>query len=239
MITDYGNFENIEINKCTLNTENVDISKIGSYEYSVMCDGSRYSAKVTIIANPNLILTTRYVEAAVGDTLTASDFVTSDKNYTYEFINEYAVINYLKSPGGPYNVAIRVKDDFGTEKEVYAPLVVKAEADFTLTCTKDNFADNLIFDSERTFLGTGVRKVTYNYENKEDYEKIKKTINEGNLKVENNEGSAVFDDKTMQITLFIGLNSTILSEEYGQSFPINYYVIKSYYTRTKEYSCSR
>ena len=117
-INDYATISG-DASSCALNTRNINAQAIGTYSFTITCDGEVYegTANVVDMIAPVVTLNSA-VYKAINSTVTVDEFVescTDPSNCTTSFTNEATVTNYLSTAGGPYSVEITATDDSGNE----------------------------------------------------------------------------------------------------------------------------
>lgn len=250
-ILDYGDFSSLDLTDCTLNTKNVDNTKVGEYDYYVLCDNTKYTAKIKIVDEPRFVLNTKLVTKQVGETVTIKEFVETEENYAFVFEDEDKVNDYLKSEGGPYLIDIKVIDDEKHEQMISSVLLVyEKNPKFTMTCQSASNAsagneginyyivDKINFNDNNENMNNSTRNYEYSYGEYQAYNNAKKTIKDGKITLNDINGYAVFSDKTMTINVILDLTQDTLDKEYGSTFPTTYADISKYYKTAKNYKCS-
>ena len=108
-INDYATITGGNASSCTLNTRNVNTQEIGTYTFTITCDGEAYNGTVNVsdITAPEVTLNTVYKE--INSTATVDEFVascTDPSECTTTFANENTLTTYLATAGGPYLDAV-------------------------------------------------------------------------------------------------------------------------------------
>jgi len=247
-IFDYGNFAQVDISSCALDVSKVDSSKAGEYNYNVICDGSKYTAKIIVKDRTNFLVTTNVLYKQVGDTIDINDFIKGKDNYTYEFENKDETINLLGSAGGPHIVNIVVDNNQDEKIMVSSVLYVLASSPkFFLTCESnyvdtDNYSyrviDKFAIGNAKNNMDKNLRIYEYVFSSQNDYLKALSTVSEGMITIDGKTGIALQDYEMLTIKVVQNLSKDILNEEYGRTFPTQYNQIQNYYKETKKYSCS-
>lgn len=250
-ILDYGDFSSLDLTDCTINTQGVDNTKVGEYDYYVLCDSTKYTAKIKVIDEPRFIINTKLVTKQVGETTYVKDFIETKENYAFVYVDEVEVNNYLKTPGGPYLINIKAVNEDNHEEFVTAVLIVISEnPKFYLTCKSPSMIydnnesikfiqiDKLAFNATNENMNVSIRNYEYTFTEYQAYNNAKKTIVDGKITLGDVEGYAVFSDETMTINNIVTLKKETLDKEYGSTFPTSYGDINNYYKTTKKYTCS-
>lgn len=240
------------INDCSLNTRNVDTSKTGEYEVTITCGKSTYNAKVIVSDKTAPVATLNIVFRTVNTTVTVEDFVKScvdPSNCKTNFADESKINEYMKTPGGPYEVKVEATDDIGNKKDYNAPLYVTSEDIFifanffspeeSLTEYKAKKVINDIFAINRglTFLNAARRNYKYTFENESDYEKVIKD-KENTITFDGITGIATYNDASLSFEISTDLSLNTLNNENNGSFSSNYADILKIYRDTKGYTVS-
>lgn len=245
------------INICSVNTKNVDTQTSGEYDVTITCGKKTYTTKVIVSDKSGPVATLNMVFKTVNSSINPEDFIktcTDPSNCKTSFASSDEVNEYLKTPGGPYNVVIIAEDDLRNITEYTATLYVTSEEIFlfanfasseeTLTDYKAKkiVTDVLAFSKGLTYLNTARRDVKYTFENENDYNEIT-TGKDETMTFYGITGIASYDDKNLSFTISTDLSLDILNSENNGSFPTSYQDIQTIYknkgytpTFVKEYS---
>ena len=241
-VIDYGNFSTVDISTCSLNISNVNVSEVGTYNYTVTCKKSTRTAKIIVENDPGIDGETLLVFKNTGDTAEAAEFISSDNEYEVSFEDEEKVKSALNMSGGPYLVNLKVSNN-GSEKTITSALyVMKTAPKMFLSCKSDviddkyTITDKMAFDDDGNDLNMKVRTYTYSFP--EDYETKVSEIVDGKITIDDHEGIALTNSNDKTISIVSLLSQTTLNTEYGSSFPSKYNAINNYYRTTKNYTCS-
>lgn len=247
-LLDYGNFADIDISGCTLDTSGVDINKVGTYEYSMMCDGSKYTGKITVIDKYDFEVTANVMYKTSDDVLIASEFITGSEDYTYT-IKDNDVTNYLYSPGGPYYIELAIENEKEkTKGNVSSVLyVTETSARSFLTCTSpikggDNgenlnyrIVDTFAFDNFKNYLHVPSRIYTFENVPVEKYVELISNINNGKIELGSLNGYALRDDSNSLFRIVDEIDADTFESEL-EDVELTYDEIKKYY-EDKNYIC--
>lgn len=247
-LNDYVTVNKGDASTCSLNTTNVDSSKIGNYKVTITCGNDTYESTVVVsdLTAPEVKLVPVY--KVVNETVDIKEFVEEcidPSNCTTKFVNESTVDNYLKTAGGPYKVEIEAKDSAGNAKtytgELYVTSVkilvylnaVSEEQTVENYQAKKTVTDIIpIGKIEGTdglsYLNIARRNYKYVFSTKEEYEKVADK-KEQTLTFDGVTGSANYDDKNMTITISSDLPLDTLKTENNGSFPTSYQEMKALY----------
>lgn len=246
---DYGNFENLDISNCSLNTSDVDTSKVGTYDYFVVCGNLKYSAKVIVkektdedIVTEKVVLNLKneFTYLVLENSINVERLISSPNNYTFSFEDKENALNSLKSVGFK-TINIKAIDDNNNENIVTSFVyVIDSTPKMTFSCTSPDgsIIDKFVFDKNKNSMNVSVRIKVNTYDNENDYDNMIKKINEGKLTINDEEGYALIDKENKQISLLSLLTNDILDKEYNSSFPTNYNEISNYYRNILKYNCS-
>lgn len=253
-INDYATITGGGASSCTLNTMNVNTNSLGDYNFTIICGEDSYSGTVHVIdkSAPTAQLKVAY-KVLNNDTISIDDFVVScedDSDCTYNFTNEDVVRGYLATSGGPYNVAITIKDSSNNSKEVNSLLYV-APYDITsiTSCSSKQTAiegydgtvvstDNLLLGrngTELVYMGLSTRTYAYTFKNQEDYITAIGDKPE-DITFNNVSGIASYDDANYTLTITTDLSLNTLNAEAGGIFNTTYAGVYSYYNNLG-YTC--
>ncbi len=254
-INDYATISG-DASSCALNTRNINAQAIGTYSFTITCDGEVYegTANVVDMIAPVVTLNSA-VYKAINSTVTVDEFVescTDPSNCTTSFTNEATVTNYLSTAGGPYSVEITATDDSGNEtiytsnlyvtpypirlfKDCESPSSEVSGYQATKT-TRDYLPIGYDANNVYSYLGVSQRIYTYVFTDTEEYSSV---IGEKpqTLTFDGITGQAAYDDDNQTITIYTDLSVDTLNSEAGGAFPTTFVEINSYYTNLG-YTCS-
>ena len=250
-INSYAKVVKGNINKCSLNTSQVDTSKLGKYQVTITCGKDVYTTNVNVSDKEAPIAELNVVFKTVNTSVNIEDFVrscTDPSNCKTSFVNEDTVNNYLLTAGGPYKVEIQAEDDNQNKKTYTTDLYVTSEDVFlfldcssneeTLTSYKAKKVTSDIFPISRTdfaFLQVARRDYIYTFETEEEYKKaIGNKDNE--ITFDNITGSAIYDDANLKLIISTDLSLEKLNSENNGSFPTNYSDIQRLYAEKEGYA---
>ena len=244
-VMDYGDFSTVDISECKLDTKNVDNTMEGTYNYAVTCGKAKYTANIIVITRTKFNVEPTFLYKEVNSEISINDFIKSEEDYEYSFVDENVVNENMQSAGGPYSIGINVKNENGEETVVYAVLYVLASKPFmSLTCKSpvqnDSYTiiDKISFNNSKTDMKISTRTYNYEFTNENDYYNYLLQIDNGQISIDNNSGLAITDNVHNTLKIVTVLSNEVLTKEYGRTFPTNYSEINSYYRNTKKYSCS-
>ena len=254
-INDYATISG-DASSCALNTRNINAQAIGTYSFTITCDGEVYegTANVVDMIAPVVTLNSA-VYKAINSTVTVDEFVescTDPSNCTTSFTNEATVTNYLSTAGGPYSVEITATDDSGNEtiytsnlyvtpypirlfKDCESPSSEVSGYQATKT-TRDYLPIGYDANNVYSYLGVSQRIYTYVFTDESEYLSV---IGEKpqTLTFDGITGQAAYDDDNQTITIYTDLSVDTLNSEAGGAFPTTFVEINSYYTNLG-YTCS-
>lgn len=254
-INDYATISG-DASSCALNTRNINAQAIGTYSFTITCDGEVYegTANVVDMIAPVVTLNSA-VYKAINSTVTVDEFVescTDPSNCTTSFTNEATVTNYLSTAGGPYSVEITATDDSGNEtiytsnlyvtpypirlfKDCESPSSEVSGYQATKT-TRDYLPIGYDANNVYSYLGVSQRIYTYVFTDTEEYSSV---IGEKpqTITFDGITGQATYDDDNQTITIYTDLSIDTLNSEAGGAFPTTFVEINSYYTNLG-YTCS-
>lgn len=250
-LSEYGDFSKIDISNCKLDTSEVKNNVPGNYTYYVMCNGSKYSESfvvkskdgsdepVTPTVTKRLNVTTYFNYTIKGEQLNIERLISSDDNLTFEFANKEKYKEDMYNIG-LQKVEIKAVDSENNENTYYAFVyVVNEEPKMKFKCVSPNnsLKDVILFNKNKENMNNSVRMYEYTY-NDTEYSNIIETINNGTIKINENEGNAILDYQNKKITILKDLPKETLDSEYGGSFPTTYSEVSNYYRNSLKYTCS-
>ena len=250
-LSEYGDFSKIDISNCKLDTSEVKNNVPGNYTYYVMCNGSKYSESfvvkskdgsdepVTPTVTKRLNVTTYFNYTIKGEQLNIERLISSDDNLTFEFANKEKYKEDMYNIG-LQKVEIKAVDLENNENTYYAFVyIINEEPKMKFKCVSPNnsLIDEIIFNKNKENMNNSVRMYEYTY-NDTEYSNIIETINNGTIKINENEGNAILDYQNKKITILKDLPKETLDSEYGGSFPTTYSEVSNYYRNSLKYTCS-
>ncbi len=248
-LNEYGNFSNLDITNCKLNTNEVDTSKAGTYPYYVVCSTSKYTAKVIVVEGENgdntssqneFKIKNEFVYLTKGSEINPERLISSDEKYTYAFADKEeakSIINDL----GIQSINIKVTDANNVEKTYTSFIyVIDSEPKIKFSCQSPDgkVVDKTLFDSNKENINKSVRMNIYTYNSDTELNDMISKIDNGILSIDDDKGYALIDYSKRTITLVKMLQSDILDQEYGSSFPTSYNEISNYYRNKLKFDCT-
>jgi len=250
-IEDYAVISGTDVRNCNVNTDNVNMTAVGIYEYTVACGTTQKKGRITVIDNRELMPELITVYKAKNGTLEAKEFAkTVDENLTYEFVEPEVVNNYLNGEPGTYTVKIKVTSNTNKTAELEANLVIMAIKGY-ITCTSkeekikdinasmtiaERFA--IVNDDSNSYGNIAYEIHTFKFTDETEYANylaIFKTENK--ITINNITGDAKFDDQNLTITITNNKDNNLVISEYGKENIEKYSTIRSYFTTKLKYSC--
>lgn len=225
-------------NDCSIDLSNVDVSKIGKYEYKVKCSKKEYTANVEVkdTTPPQITLAPKNIK--LNDTIDPRDFVLASydlSDITYSFTED--ITNYTKAYG-VYVVGIEAKDVYNNKTVDHAILIVSnVVATKFLSATKEQTTtynatltinDKIGFNNTNYYVNA-TRIYEYAFKNEDDYKKAKSEYEE-KKSINNESGLAIFNEETLSIQLVKALTIQDLNALSG-TFPSKFEEINLIYVR--------
>ena len=246
--SDYGTFSKVDVASCIINgLDGVDTNTPGVYNYSITCDKVKKVGKIEVLPSVEIDFSSNIVYKVENDVPIASDFINAENEYDY-LTDEMKLRDYVKTKGGPYGIGVSISHESGTERLGYGVLyVVQTVPSMNLSCTnttteKEKYdysvSDYFVFDDNRKDLGNSLRLYNYKYKEASDFDSALLGVENNRITIDNKEGYFIMDTKELTISIVIKLDKDTLKKEYSSDFPTTYTAISSYYTNTKNYTCS-
>lgn len=224
-INDYATFKNTSSSNCTQDLSQVDVTKVGTYEYKITCGDKSYTGNVSVVDTTAPDAIPRNVIAKVNDQLEPSDFIKecSEDNCTYEFKDSSAVGTDLTT-SGLKTIVINVSDENGNNKELYIPLFV-AEFDFNyglIAYKTETNSESGYTLTEKHFVEyvsqAGYTLYQYKFDDESSYDEIANAYtNNGTLTIGEVTGIPVFNKKNLQITIVKEYANIVPLSDYGST----------------------
>ncbi|MBQ6687242.1 MAG: hypothetical protein IJN03_01820 [Bacilli bacterium] len=245
-INDYATFKSISSNNCVLNTNNVDVTNAGTYEYSITCGSKVYKGNVIVSDNSAPVVETKTIVKKINDTIEPKEFISNcneASECSYAFENADEVTTNLQT-AGVYELNINVSDSNNNTTTTKVKLIViDSDIKVYLNCAlsdqnEEGFAGTITYTDkigigyELQYVGIYFKTKEYQASNEEEYNRIKNEYQNNNiLNINNGVGKPVFDDENLTITI-----EEILSgpADFGDSFA----KIKNDYETNKKYKCN-
>lgn len=237
-INSYADFSNVSSDNCNIDLSNVDNSIVGDYTYTITCDVDTYTGIVSITDSRSLTVVAKEAVFIKGHDATGEDLIEScgKENCYYEIENEGEFYENLKVTGGPYYVNVTVSDDSGNSETISTTYyVILAYLNATSESTEsENYnatvsvTDRLYIGTENIYMGIAYRNYNYQFNDITEYEAIKEQY-ENKVEFDGYAGELIFDDDAYTLTVQVSLTEETLDLEYGDTFPVDYAEIKSYY----------
>lgn len=245
-LEDYAEFKYIKATNCILNIKDVDTSKAGKYNYSIKCGINEYKGKVLVIDNKAPALETKVVFKNIGADLDVNDFVLScaDSSGCSYVLSNFDLLKEKMQAEGVYTALIEASDNEENKITVSEKLIVSNKnVSNVYVCSYDkiNLSKHkgyyVINESVTIADNYGdilITKINYTIEKKDDYNKLKKSVDENNnLDIEGLSGEAYFDDVNQTIDLYTVSKVNEVSYFGDGSF----YSINNFYSQMG-YSCN-
>ena len=245
-INDYATFKGTNSNNCILDTKNVNVNKVGTYEYTITCGTKSYSGKITLQDTKAPEVALKTIVKKVNDVVAPEEFI--DKcdeanECTYSFNNMDEVNNAMMT-AGTYELQILVTDANNNSNVVKAKLIViDSDIKVYLNCvsndqTLDGFDGTLSYISkigispESQYVGIYFKTKQFIAKTEEEYIRLKNEYNNtGKLSISEDNIKPIFDDENLKITYEETLSG-------DAEFGTNYAEIKSYFESNNEYKCN-
>lgn len=254
-ISDYATITGTAASNCSVNTLSVDITKIGTYEYTILCGETKKTGTIRVVDNAELEVAIKTVYKAKGESLEAKEFAKEENNnLTFEFIENDEVKNILNRETGTYTVKLRVSNKNNKTVELNANLViVENPIKGYLTCStnaqnisdingtmivKERFAISSV-GTTNTYGGFAFEIHEFKINDETQYNNYIATYKtEKSITINNITGNDVsFDNNTRTITIINELDNDKIKNEYGASTFETYSSLSKYFKETLGYSC--
>ncbi len=243
------------IDSCTIDKSNIDLTKEGTYNFTITCGNITKTGNVTIVDNSPIDVSLKDAYIVIGDTVDAKDFINDpNDDLTYEFTDENTVNDYLKEEG-EYNVPIKVSAS-NKSKEVMGKLYVTrykikgylicstnpqnvSNSSATMTLSNKLSVVNNTTLGENAYGSLGFEIYTFTFTDESEYAGYLATYNsEGKVVINEVIGeNVVFDDDKKTITITIKIDNTKLYTEYGESIFNKYTDMKNHFESDLGQTC--
>ena len=258
-VEDYATIKGTNASNCTLNTDKIDTTKIGQYEYTITCGTLEKTGKALVGDTKAPIVSLVTVYKKINDELKPEDFIGICSDTTeckYEFEDESTATTLTSTAGENISVNLIVKDESENEIKVEGKLNVITsgirayyectskeqnleDLNATMTLTHSlGILDTNAADGKLAFGNFGTQKVVYKFTDAEQFDNLQKEFKEkGIVTINNIEGIADFDKENMTITMISDIDLSNLKTQYGEESFVSYGTIKPLYETTLGYTC--
>ncbi len=251
-INEYATISGTDTKNCSIDMLNVDVSKPGTYEYTVSCGETKGTGRITIKDTSTTKYETKDVYVGINEEVKPSDFIKGDTtNLTVNFVDETVVKNNL-TKAGTYELTIKVADENKKEATVKGRLVVlehniagyvecsknvKNEENQKMTISlveRFGIFNTSTFD----FSGITIEENHFIIDSEEIYADLKaKYQTEKKLTINKITSSNVeFDDNNKEIIFKENRDKADVINEYGNDNMKNYGTIMNYF-KGNGYTC--
>lgn len=248
-IADYATLSGTDAKNCQLNTDAVDLTTEGVYEYKISCGNDTFTGYVNVVNNSLPTVQTKNVYKGVSADsnveLKAEDFIVentcSSTDCKYAFADSESVKGYLATAGN-YDISITVTDGNDKVGTVTSKLIVLASPlKIMMVCTLtredgSKVTDRLAIGEDNTFIDYANRVNEFTFKDQESYNAVAGEKKD-ELTYSDVSGRATYDDANMKLSIESDLTIDTLNKDFGGTFPRNYMEINQGYT-TKGYTCT-
>ncbi len=249
-ITEYATITGTDPSNCYLDTKDVDMTKEGSYKFTVTCgEGNKKTGTITVMDDSELLLETKTVYKTTGEKVSASEF-SINKDYTYAFVDEEEVNVVMANTSGTHSVKLTVSKGSKSQevegKIVILPSKIKGYvncssngqlADETSNAPKLVVAKKfaILNDSLNSFAGFAYDVNTFTFDDESLYNNYLSSHNKGEkITINDVSGWSEFTtDSEGKPTIIITkeLSKEDLSGEYGEENLANFGSIIQYFSK--------
>ena len=239
---------------CVTNFDDVQINKIGHYQYKIICDSGTVTGYIDVVDEQAPNVTTKIAYKSVGATVNKNDFIESCADVSgcvTELVDEETVKTYLAS-AGTHEVTLSVKDGNNNEKKVTSYLIVtNVEVTRNLVCTSKQLENadeqynyklkdsvgSVIEDGDIKNAGFTFRDYIITYTDEAAYKNAKDSIKDGNIDLSIVSGKATYNDSEKQIIVKKMMTTEELIAEF-ETYPEEYGALRTAYQNSEnEYEC--
>ncbi len=253
--SDYATVTGTAITNCDTNFLEVDVSKVGTYKYTVTCGEVHKDGTITVIDNTEVTVALKTVYKSKGENIEASEFAQdSESSSTYEFVDAASVNNIINGEAGSYEVDIEVTNSNGKKATAKGNLVIVENPikGYLLCSSKDQNVSDIgasmtvsekfaISDTDsatNVYGGLAFEIHTFTFSDSTKYMSYKQEY-DGNsdLTINNVTGEATFDDTSNIITITSKLDNDSIKTQYGEENIATYRSLMDYFKNTLGYTC--
>lgn len=229
-IDDYATFKNTSSSNCVLDTSKVDVSTIGSYEFTITCGKKSYTGKVNIkdTKGPDVVIKTSVVNA--GTTLTADMLIeNANENATYAYSSDAEASKFQTA--GLKIIEVVATDDNSNSKKYFVPVIVtSSEYSMGIVAKMNVSNDNTIANiTEKNvilynngggmFNDTSYTAYIIKFNDQASYNAaIKNYDNTQTFTYETYTGTPVFYSQENTLVLVKDINTELIKPEFNETF---------------------
>lgn len=229
-IDDYATFKNTSSSNCALDTSKVDVSKTGTYDFTITCGDKVYTGKVTVkdTKGPDVEFKTWII--VPGTTLGADALKdTANEDATYAYASETETENYQTA--GLKKVKVIATDSLSNSKTYVVPVIVTSyEYSFGIVAKKDVTGENpdatiieknVIFYNGSAGMVNDTSYTAYiiKFNNDTAYKTVKSNYDDsGSLTYETFTGTPLFYSSTNTLVLVKDINTDLIKSEYNETY---------------------
>lgn len=235
---DYATITGYNKMDCKLNLDNVNMSKVSTYKYTVTCGNVSEEGNIMVDDTTKPEVITNDLTLLPNSTLNAEDFIEEcldASTCTYEFKTDVA--NLTNTPG-EYDVDILVSDEYNNQNTVTAKLIISRNAPARyLTCKKneekiEDISATLVdsykigIDANDNFYNA-VRISKFKFTDKDKYTTIVNDYNETNG-IHEIVGNATFDENGSNIIIKGNKTLDDMNNELKGKLPSNSNILRAF-----------
>jgi hypothetical protein len=242
-VQDYATVTGYEIHNCTLNTDNVNVNRMGQYDYTVTCGSVTETGKIILADDEPPMAIVREVMIVPGTPVVLEDFIVSCNDYTecsYELEDPAVSLEELAAVEGTYSINIIVSDEYDNQTTVTAQLIVSNAAPVrymycTLTNAPDHELENATLEVSYNYgiNGDGILAKTqkiylFTFADEESYLKVKSSY-DASVGISGMIGETIFDDSVYTISVTTNVTETQLATDFNVNpFPTIYEELRQF-----------
>lgn len=244
-VNDFATITGTSSNNCILNTNNIDLTKEGTYKFTVTCSNIVKEGTVTVVDNKPINIETQTVYSIKGEQLEAKMFVKNlDDDLIYEIDNKSEIENVDL---GTYTVKIKASNSSGKEANAEAKLVIleykvkgytvctMAESEIEKAIMTRSTKLAIVEDGNNSFGNIVLDIYAFKYNDKEEYDKlVNEYLENKTLTINDITGDVDYNDSTQTIIITKELDAVEIKSTYGDNVP-NHGAIRTYFTQSLGY----
>lgn len=244
-LNDYADFKNIKATNCILETEQVNVNKLGKYTFVISCGVNEYKGTINVVDKKAPDVKTKILLKKLNENIDVNDFILECNDASscqFNLLNFDELKTNIKEEG-IYSALIEVLDKKNNKKIINENMIVgDIEYENILDCSytdliieeyEGTYTSNDIVTFKDNYGGTSIIRNSYFLKKKDEYNKLKEQATENEIiTIDNFSGIPLFHDDKLLVTI-IKIAETNSSDFLGSLY---FDDIKEYYEMF-DYTC--
>ncbi len=258
-IEDYATITGTNASNCTLDTSQIDTSKLGDYSFTIKCGTTTKIGVAKVADSDNPVVSLVTVNKALNGELTADEFIGvcfDSSKCSYEFENSEEAKTLTSTVGDGKTVKIIVKDENDNQTTVDGKLnVIESNIKTYRTCSSKEqnltdfnavmtssvrfaFTDQLSTDGSYSFANFGTQTYTFKFTDQQEFDTLLESMKkDSKVTINNVSGIAEFNKEDMTIKIVEDLDISSLTTQYTADKFLSYKTLDQLYVTELGYTC--